>query len=126
MSEDGYRLLRSFAMKEEADVAASALVAYGIPAIVGNANAATLDWTLIPALGGVQVLVPARQHTEALQVLNLGDDADTSPSFHVRRRDHWKAKLLLLWVLGPIVVAFVIETWWRAMDVAHEFQNFGP
>ena len=65
----GYSVLISLATKEEADVAASALRADGVDAFVGNEHHAAIEWGLVHAFGGVQVMVPAARREQAKRLL---------------------------------------------------------
>lgn len=60
------------------------LCAYGIPAVVADANHVQADQLIAPALGGVRILVPRSHLSEAADLLSalergelaLDDDAD--------------------------------------------------
>lgn len=92
-----YAILISLAMREEAEVMASALRAEGIDAFVGNANHANVDWGWTLALGGMQVFVPRKKVAEAKQVIRerIGEAAANPEGEAVRRRDHWKVWTLI-------------------------------
>jgi hypothetical protein len=73
-----------FMIPTDAHVACGCLVACGIPAVLADANhAQAYDW-MIPAMGGVRVLVPQQYLQEAQDVLAarergelaLDDDTD--------------------------------------------------
>ncbi len=115
MSDDGYSVLRSFSTKEEADVAAAALNASGVPAIVGNAHSAAMDWTVVQAMGGIQVMVPSSMLAESRVLLD--EPANDEPSEPLRRNDQWKARILLLWVFGPVALAIGYAVVMFALDL---------
>lgn len=92
-----YAILISLAMREEAEVMASALRAEGVDAFVGNANHANVDWGWTLALGGMQVYVPQQKLVEAKQVIRerISEAAANPEGEAVRRRDHWKIWALI-------------------------------
>ncbi len=101
MSEErlDYAILISLAMREEAEVMASALRAEGIDAFVGNADHANVDWGWTLALGGMQVFVPRAKIQEAKDAIRgriteaaEHPDPEAEPT---RRRDHWKVWALM-------------------------------
>jgi Putative prokaryotic signal transducing protein len=108
-NRDGYALLMSVSTREEAGVVVAALRAGGIPAILGNehhANAMTFGTV---ALGGMQVMIPAAQIAEARELLSerlqgdwTEDDDEPAPP---KRRDRWKAWLLLAVFTAPLLFA---------------------
>lgn len=106
---DGYSVLISFATLEEAGIATCALEAEGVPAIVGNGNHARVDWPTTLALGGIQVLVPTAQLSEAKALLRgrlqAGDELGRED--YAPRRDRWKAWLLMIVMVGPIVLSLL-------------------
>jgi hypothetical protein len=120
-NRDGYALLMSVSTREEAGVVVAALRAGGIPAILGNehhANAMTFGTV---ALGGMQVMIPAAQIGEARELLRervQGDwDEDDDEPVPPRRRDRWKARLLLAAFVSPLLFALpalievVVKRW---------------
>lgn len=76
-----------FMVPTDAHLAQGCLVAAGIPAVVADANHAQAYQLIIPAMGGVRVLVPEaylQQAHETLRALARGDfaldeDADVGP-----------------------------------------------
>ena len=109
---DGYSTLVSFSTMEEADVAAAALRAGGVPALIGNQHSASMSWTMVTAMGGIQLLVPTGMLAEAEALLHErialesadGDELDEQDYEPPKRKDRWKAQILLLWILGPFVL----------------------
>jgi hypothetical protein len=109
---DGYSTLVSFSTMEEADVAAAALRAGGVPALIGNQHSASMSWTMVTAMGGIQLLVPTGMLAEAQALLHErialesadGDELDERDYEPSKRKDRWKAQILLLWILGPFVL----------------------
>ena len=105
----GYSVLISLATKEEADVAASALRADGVDAFVGNEHHAAIEWGLVHAFGGVQVMVPAARREQAKRLLQarLAEAAcwtDPEGDEPALRRDRYKA-----WLAGGwMAVGFVL------------------
>jgi hypothetical protein len=94
-----YAILISLAMREEAEVMASALRAEKIAAFVGNAHHANVDWGWTLALGGMQVFVPHAKIQEAKDAIRRRikeaaehPDPEAEPT---RRRDHWKVWALV-------------------------------
>ena len=62
----------------DAHLARGCLVAAGIPAVVADANHAQADQLILPAMGGVRILVPEsylQQAGEVLEALARGDFA---------------------------------------------------
>ena len=108
-----YAVLVSLSTREEAEVAAAALRADGVDAFVGNAEMANTHWGTVQAMGGLQIMVPARMLAEAKNILRErlsdvaeeDDDEGYDPS---KRKDRWKAWVLLIWVVGPIAAVIVI------------------
>ncbi len=104
MSEErlDYAILISLAMREEAEVMASALRAEGIDAFVGNRHHTNVDWGWIIALGGMQVFVPRQKIDEAKDVIRarIKDAAAHPEGEMVERRDRWKAWVMILGTLG--------------------------
>lgn len=114
-----YTILISLAMREEAEVMASALRAEGIDAILGNGLHLNTDWHLTLALGGVQVLVPGQKIEEAKAVIRerIKDAAENPEGEPVGRRDRWKlwAAIACSWGL-PALVGLAAQ-WLPADDV---------
>ncbi|MEZ5939290.1 MAG: hypothetical protein R3C52_13915 [Hyphomonadaceae bacterium] len=112
--EDGYSVLVSLATREEAEIAASALRANGVGAFVGNADMANMYWGAVQAMGGLQVLVPTSELAHARQVLSdqaraaAEDDEEDADYDPAKRRDRWKAWILLAWFVGPVAVVIVL------------------
>lgn len=111
----GYAILISLAMREEAEVMASALRAEGIDAFTGNGLHVGADWHLTQALGGVQVMVPGARLEEAKAAIRArmreaaenSEEADDAP---VERRDRWKLWLVVAFALGvPVMIVFVVQ-----------------
>jgi hypothetical protein len=105
-----YAILISLAMREEAEVMASALRADGIDAFVGNDYHANNDWWSTLAQGGLQVFVPRLKLVAARDAMRDRIAlADVLPAQEQsRRRDRWKAWILALWYVFP---------WWIAVSV---------
>jgi hypothetical protein len=106
-----YSVLISLASREEAEVAASALRAQGVDAFLGNSHHATAMPLAVQAMGGMQIMVPSAQLAEAKALLQArlkdwaqDDEDDEAPP---KRRDRWKAWILLGLMFGPIVVMLV-------------------
>ena len=76
-----------FMIPTDAHLAQGCLVAAGIPAVVADANHAQAYQLIIPAMGGVRVLVPQSYLEQAHETLRalargdfaLSDDADVGP-----------------------------------------------
>ena len=124
-----YEILISLASREEAEVAASALRAEGIDAFVGNAEMANMHWGTVQAMGGLQIMVPARMLSEARNSLRErvcevanDDDEGYDPS---KRKDRWKAWVLLIWIVGPALLAIVIGIVPRLLEMALGVFNQG-
>ena len=116
-----YAVLVSLSTREEAEVAAAALRADGVDAFVGNAEMANTHWGTVQAMGGLQIMVPARMLSEAKNILrerlSVADDDEEGydPS---KRKDRWKAWVLLIWVVGPLVGIIVIGFATRLLEIA--------
>jgi hypothetical protein len=117
-----YAVLTSLSTREEAEVAAAALRAGGIDAIVGNAETANMHWGLVQAMGGLQILVPSVSLAEArrflrdrLKSVSESEDDDYDPS---KRKDRWKAWVLLVWILGPMAVLVLLVLGARLLQLA--------
>lgn len=98
-----YAILISLAMREEAEVMASALRAEGIDAFTCSI---AYNWHLTLAFGGIQVWVPSQRLDEAREAIRTRmrearANADGEP---VGRRDRWK-----MWavIAVSIVVAYL-------------------
>jgi hypothetical protein len=63
-------VLHNYSRVEEALVVCSALQDAGFDATIDNLNHAILEWYLVPALGGIQVRLPATQLEPARAHLN--------------------------------------------------------
>jgi hypothetical protein len=107
-----YAILVSLSTREEAEVAAAALRAQGVDAFLGNDHHASV-MTLggVQALGGMQVMVPRSQLSEAKELLRSrlkewadGED-DEAPT---GRRDRWKAWLLLAMLFAPLLIGIAL------------------
>ena len=109
-----YAVLISLAMREEAEVMASALRAEGVDAFVGNANHANVDWGLTLALGGMQVFVPRQKVKDAKDVIRarISEAAAHPEGEPLRRRDRWKIwALIASWFfLGWFGISFSSST----------------
>lgn len=109
-AKDGYSVLLSLTTREEAEVAVAALRADGVGAFLGNDHHHAVMAIGTTALGGLQVMVPSGQLDEAKALLEARrreawDDAEDDGEAMPRRRDRWKAWLLALFFVGPVVVA---------------------
>lgn len=133
MSDDrrDYAILISLAMREEAEVVASALRADGVDAFVGDANHASMNWTYALALGGLQIFVPRQKLAEAKSLLQerIRENADRDSEERIGRRDRWKIWLFGVWVYGPLLAAwfqyFVIpeKNWIPIPDLARMIRD---
>lgn len=87
-----YAILISLAMREEAEVMASALRAEGVDAFVGNRHHANVDWGWTLAMGGMQVFVPRQRIAEAKEVIRdrIREALANPEGKPAKRRDHWK------------------------------------
>jgi uncharacterized membrane protein YphA (DoxX/SURF4 family) len=75
-------------------------------------------------MGGLQLMVPARFLSEARDVLrarmtDAAEDVDEEGYEPGRRRDRWKAWILLIWILGPIAALLVIGLATRLIAIVH-------
>jgi hypothetical protein len=113
-----YAVLISLATREEAEVAAAALRADGVDAFIGNTNHASIEWWLVPALGGVQIMTPRERLTEARAILRdrlrAADEVDKDET--LVRRDRWKAWILVAYYVVPLAIGYAI---WFAWMVAN-------
>lgn len=132
--DDGYSTVSSFSTLEEANIAAAALRAGGVPASLGNEHSATTNWTTIMAMNGIQVMVPTSMLAQARSVLNEraawgsqdAEDPEDEPYEPPRRKDQWKARILLLWLLGPIVVLWGISAFRNWTGIAMRLFGHEP
>ncbi|HEX5007079.1 MAG TPA: DUF2007 domain-containing protein [Hyphomonadaceae bacterium] len=119
-----YEVLISLASREEAEVAAAALRAEGVDAFVGNAEMANMHWGTVQAMGGLQIMVPARMLSEARTILrdrvNEAADDDEAAYDPSKRKDRWKAWVLLIWVLGPVAVVILIAVAGRLLAIVQD------
>jgi hypothetical protein len=113
-----YAILISLAMREEAEVMASALRAEGIDAILGNGLHMNTDWHLTLALGGVQVLVPGQKMEEARAVIRerIKDAAENPDGEPVGRRDRWKLWAVIAFSWGLPTLVGLAALWLPADD----------
>lgn len=127
-------VLRNYCRVEEALVVCSALQDAGFDAAVDNLNHATLEWYLVPALGGIQVRIPASQLKPAKAYLNeifhtaeqrlLEATGETADPIH--RRRYWRAWIgIAIWfgvadLLGIatlwLALKLVPPDWWPKPD----------
>ena len=70
-------IIRRFSSLAEAMACTAYLNAHGVDAITDEYQHATVQWYLIPALGGIGVSVPAQQEVAARQFLNEVDTGET-------------------------------------------------
>ena len=109
-ANDGYSVLVALTTREEAEVAVAALRAEEVGAFLGNDHHAGVMPFQMQAMGGMQVMVPSAQLLEAKALLEARrreawDDGDDEAEAPPQRRDRWKARLLALFIVGPLVVA---------------------
>ena len=127
-------VLRNYSRVEEALVVCSALQDAGFDAAIDNLNHATLEWYLVPALGGIQVRIPASQLKPAKAYLNemfhtaeqrlLEATGETADPIH--RRRYWRVWTgLAIWfgvadLLGIatlwLALKLVPPDWWPKPD----------
>lgn len=77
-------IIARYMIPTDAYLAQGCLVAAGIPAVVADANHAQADMLIVPAMGGVRVLVPGEYVDQSMAVMaarergefTLGDDFD--------------------------------------------------
>ena len=108
-ANDGYSVLVALTTREEAEVAVAALRAEGVGAFLGNDHHAGVMPFQMQAMGGMQVMVPSAQLDAAKAMLEARrreawDDEDDDGQPSPQRRDRWKARLLALFFVGPVVV----------------------
>jgi hypothetical protein len=112
-----YAVLIALAGREEAEVVASALRADGIDAFIGNSNHAYVEWLLVPAFNGLQIMVPRQKLAEAKNLLRerikdfAADDDGAEPAI---RRDRWRSWIgagLMLWPT-PVSILTYGELGW--------------
>ena len=105
-----------------AEIVRGRLEAEGIPAILGNSHLASADWLYSQAMGGVQIMVPLEQITEAREIIaqiDAGEFADaheelkeldtcnTCGTVLLRKTAaSWKFALFSLHLLLPIPLPF--------------------
>ena len=122
-----YAVLTSLAMREEAEIAAAALRANGIDAFIGNSEMATMHWGTVQAMGGLQIMVPASRLTEAKDFLRerLSEAAEDDEEGYdpARRKDRWKAWVLLIWIAGPIAAGILIVIAMRILAAVQSLQG---
>ena len=100
-----YGILVTYAMREEAEVAAAALRAEGVDALVSPGFHATYDWHLVQALGGLKVFVPWQKLEEARDIIRGRISDAAAEAFEpeeapVRRRDRYKIWLVIAATAG--------------------------
>ena len=102
-----YAVLIAIMMREEAEVMAGALRADGIDAFIGNSNHAYAEWLLIPAMNGLQVLVPRAKLAEAKALVrerikeNAAAPLEEDDGEPVKRHDRWKMLIGIVVLLSP-------------------------
>lgn len=116
--------IRRCASAEEAAIVCSLLSDAGIPASLDNWYHATTDWALLPALGGVGVLIPASSRCQALQAMS--DYANTARErlcaefadidFEPIRTD--RARKLITLLIQTCLVYFFITLIVVSLDIA--------
>ena len=117
MSEErlDYAILISLAMREEAEVMASALRAAGIDAFV---SAISYNWHMTLAFGCVQVFVPWAKLDEAKQVIRerIKEAAAHPEGEPVGRRDRWKLWAVIAASWGLPTLVGLLAMWMPAGD----------
>jgi hypothetical protein len=122
-----YGILVTYAMREEAEVAAAALRAEGIDALVSPGFHATYDWHLVQALGGLKVFVPWQKLEEARDVIrgrmrDAAEDRAVDPGEgRLQRRDRYKVWLVIAASFGMYGYAY-----WLNSGEAGEFVYQAP
>jgi hypothetical protein len=110
-----YAVLISLMTREEAEVMACTLRADGVDAFIGNVNHATLEWLLVPAFDGLQVLVPRPKLSEAKAAIRarLHENAVAPEEVEDRavRRDRWKMWAGFALIFAPWILSGVYGVW---------------
>lgn len=114
----GAAILRNYSSVEEALVVYAALQDAGFDAAIDNFNHAVLEWYIVPALGGVQVRLPAAQlepakahlsdmvHTAEARLAEATGDAG-KPA----KRRYWRAWVGLAIWLGLAQLVGIAVIW---------------
>ncbi len=110
-------VLRNYSRAEEALVVCAALQDAGFDAAIDNLNHASLEWYLVPALGGIQIRLPAAQLEPAKAHLNdMVQSAEarlleaTGETGGPVKRDYWRAWIALgIWfgLVELVGIAFI-------------------
>lgn len=106
-----YTVLRAYAFREEAEVVACTLRADGIDAFLGDNHHAYTNWGITIALGGLQVLVPAKRLRDAKTAINerlRAAASDLDPAERAARRDRWKVWLVIAFPFVLSVLLYVV------------------
>jgi hypothetical protein len=116
-------ILQNYGRIEEALVVCAALQDAGFDAAIDNFNHATVNWLMVPALGGIPVRLPASQLLDARAYLDelvssvedrLGEAAGASPEPILRK--YWRARIVAFLYLGEWFLYFAL---WRAIRAAY-------
>jgi len=90
---------------------------HGLDARLDNAGHASIDWAIVPALGGIAVRLPRDQLEEAKDLLRTAvEEARANPNFAepARLRPVWQKRLLAWSMLGfytgilPVLIALLL------------------
>ena len=122
ISSSDWLIVDSFIDVIHADIVRGRLEAEGIPAILGNRHLAAADWLYSQAMGGVQIMVPLEQITEAREIIaqiDAGEFADAHEALKEldtcntcgtvllrKTAASWKFALFSLHLLLPIPLPF--------------------
>ena len=102
---------------ESALVLVNFLQFHGLDARLDNAAHASVDWAIVPALGGIAIRLPRDQVEEAKDLLRTAlKDARENPDFAepTRRQPIWQKRLLAWSMLGfytgvlPVLIALML------------------
>ena len=122
ISSSDWVIADSFIDVIHADIVRGRLEAEGIPAILGNRHLASADWLYSQAMGGVQIMVPFEQISEAREIIAQIDAGEFSDAHEeLKQQDtcnicgtallrktaaSWKFALFSLHLLLPIPLPF--------------------
>lgn len=115
-------VLRNYGQVEEALIVYAALQAAGFDVSIDNYNHASLDWLIVPALGGIPVRLPASQLEDARAYLqDMVDTAEirlaeaTGEQLVPVRKKYWRARAVAAVMITDWLLLFILWRFLRAI-----------
>jgi hypothetical protein len=124
-------VLRNYGQVEEALIVCAALQSAGFDASIDNYNHATVNWLLVPALGGIPVRLPASQLEDAKaypgEMVESAEDRlveATGEGPDPVQRNYWRAWAVAVLLAFDWLLLFVL---WRFLKATYlKLRNPSP